>query len=73
MTHSRLILLPSLPWSEYDSRRTDVPPSPQFGYHNCVMTKHLRERIMRVVKKPLTAILDWLWDRLTYLVMSQGR
>ena len=27
---------------------------------------------MGLMKKPLDAILDWLWDRLTYLVMNQG-
>jgi len=24
------------------------------------------------MNKPVTAVLDWLWDRLTYLVMNQG-
>ena len=24
------------------------------------------------MKKPVTAVLDWLWDCLTYIVMNQG-
>ncbi len=27
---------------------------------------------MRVMKKPVAVVLDWLWDCLTYLVMNQG-
>jgi len=38
-----------------------------------MMPTHLWERIMKVMKTPVSAVLDWLWDRLTYLVMSQGR
>jgi hypothetical protein len=30
------------------------------------------KRIIRLMKKPVTAVLDWLWDRLTYIVMNQG-
>lgn len=47
--------------------------TPEIGYPSCMTTYTPSERIMRLMKKPLDAILDWLWDRLTYLVMNQGR
>ena len=28
---------------------------------------------MKGMKTPVSAVLDWLWDRLTFLVMSKGR
>jgi hypothetical protein len=31
------------------------------------------ERIIGLMKKLMSVVLDWLWDRLTYVVMSQGR
>jgi len=31
------------------------------------------ERIISLMKKLTSVVLDWLWDRLTYVVMSQGR
>jgi hypothetical protein len=31
------------------------------------------ERIISLMKKLVDVVLDWLWDRLTYVVMSQGR
>lgn len=45
---------------------------PAIGYITYMTTPHLRERIMRVMKKPVAVVLDWLWDCLTYLVMNQG-
>jgi len=36
-------------------------------------TARLPERILKGMKKPVDAILDWLWDRLTNLVMNQGQ
>ena len=47
--------------------------TPEIGYPSCMTTHTPSERIMGLMKKPLDAILDWLWDRLTYLVMNQGR
>ena len=52
---------------------TTCANTPEIGYPSCMTTYPPSERIMRLMKKPLDAILDWLWDRLTYLVMNQGR
>jgi len=51
----------------------DLSQTPPIGYASCTTTDAFRERIMSLMKKPVAAVLDWLWDRLTYLVMSQGR
>jgi len=37
------------------------------------MTCIASERIISLMKKLMSVVLDWLWDRLTYVVMSQGR
>ena len=68
--------------------RTDDPPSrkflvhaetddplrtPRIGYASYTMTCPPPERIISLMKKLVDVVLDWLWDRLTYVVMSQGR
>ena len=52
---------------------THLPKPPPIGYASCTTTGTPSDRIMGLMKKPTTAVLDWLWDRLTYLVMSHGR
>jgi hypothetical protein len=43
------------------------------GYVVCLKTKAPCERIVCLMKKPVTVVLDWLWDRFTHVVMNQGR
>jgi hypothetical protein len=43
------------------------------GYVVCLKTEAPCERIVSLMKKPVAAVLDWLWDRFTHFVMNQGR
>lgn len=42
------------------------------GYVSYATTTLFRERGMRVMKKPVTMVLDWLWHCHTYLMMKHG-
>ena len=44
--------------------------SPDASY---TMTCPPPERIISLMKKLVDDVMDWLWDCLTYVVMSQGR
>lgn len=54
-------------------RLTTGPNPPRIGYASYTMTCPAPERIISLMKKLVDDVLDWLWDRLTYIVMSQGR
>jgi hypothetical protein len=54
-------------------RLTTGPNPPRIGYASYTMTRPPPERIISLMKKLVDDVMDWLWDRLTYVVMSQGR